>query len=117
MIQGPAAHSKLDKQFRISSSLLAIALMAGLTGPAFAQEVPEDAAAGEDASQGSEIVVTGSRIGRPVLDLPTPVYRHHRLLTGADGKRFAKRDKAQTLRDLRDHGVTPGDLRREMGFD
>ena len=30
---------------------------------------------------------------------------------------FAKRDHAETLRDLRARGVTPGELRAEMGFD
>ena len=57
------------------------------------------------------------RLLQALLDLPTPVYRHHRLLTGPDGKRFAKRDRAETLRDLRARGITPLQLRQEMGFD
>lgn len=73
MIQGPAAHSKFDKQFRISSSLLVIAMLAGLAGPAYAQDVPDNGAGDQEAAAASDIVVTGSRIGRPVLDLPTPV--------------------------------------------
>jgi glutamyl-Q tRNA(Asp) synthetase len=48
--------------------------------------------------------------------LPTPVYRHHRLLAGPDGKRFAKRDRAETLRSLREQGMSAHDLRRELGF-
>lgn len=56
------------------------------------------------------------RLLQALLALPTPVYRHHRLLTGPDGKRFAKRDRAETLRELRARGVTPADLRREMGL-
>ena len=51
-----------------------------------------------------------------LLGLPTPLYRHHRLLTGPDGRRFAKRDKAETLRELRAQGMTPDEVRREMGF-
>lgn len=50
-----------------------------------------------------------------LLDLPTPTYRHHGLLLGPDGKRYAKRDKAQTLRELRAAGVSPVDLRAELG--
>ena len=57
------------------------------------------------------------RLLQALLALPTPVYRHHRLLAGPDGKRFAKRDRAETLRELRGSGMTPHELRREMGFD
>ena len=80
----------------------------------------------DDALQGVTHVIRGQdlyeaahvqRLLQTLLDLPAPIYRHHRLLTGPDGKRFAKRDQAETLRDLRAHGVTPGELRAEMGFD
>lgn len=57
------------------------------------------------------------RLLQALLDLPTPIYRHHRLILGADGKRLAKRDKSETLRELRARGITPADLRRELGFD
>lgn len=80
----------------------------------------------DDALQGVTHVIRGQdlyeashvqRLLQALLDLPAPVYRHHRLLTGPDGKRFAKRDRAETLRDLRARGVTPLQLRQEMGFD
>jgi glutamyl-Q tRNA(Asp) synthetase len=51
-----------------------------------------------------------------LLDLPTPVYRHHRLLLGPDGKRYAKRDGSVTLMALREAGVTARELRAELGF-
>ncbi len=79
----------------------------------------------DDALQGITHVIRGEdlfeathiqRLLQALLDLPTPTYRHHRLLTGPDGKRFAKRDKAETLRDLRARGVTAGQLRAELGF-
>ncbi|WP_447761211.1 TonB-dependent receptor plug domain-containing protein [Sphingopyxis panaciterrae] len=73
MIQGPTAQRKFDEQFRISSTLLAMAMLAGMATPAWAQDAPDDSVAGEDAAGATDIVVTGSRIGRPVLDLPTPV--------------------------------------------
>ena len=41
-----------------------------------------------------------------LLGLPAPTYRHHQLLTGPDGRRYAKRDNAQTLRELRAAGTT-----------
>ena len=79
----------------------------------------------DDALQGVTHVIRGQdlfeathvqRLLQALLDLPTPVYRHHRLLTGPDGKRYAKRDHAQTLAELRTAGVTPQQLRAEMGL-
>ena len=80
----------------------------------------------DDALQGVTHIVRGQdlfeathvqRLLQAILGLPTPTYRHHRLLTGPDGKRFAKRDGAQTLRSLREAGMTAPELRAEMGFD
>jgi glutamyl-Q tRNA(Asp) synthetase len=56
------------------------------------------------------------RLLQALLALPAPTYRHHRLLTGPDGRRFAKRDAAQTLRELRGSGMTPQTLRGELGL-
>ncbi|MBO9708460.1 MAG: tRNA glutamyl-Q(34) synthetase GluQRS [Caulobacter sp.] len=65
---------------------------------------------GQDLFEAAHI----QRLLQALLSLPTPIYRHHRLLTGPDGRRYAKRDKAQTLRELRAAGVAPGQLRAEM---
>lgn len=79
----------------------------------------------DDALQGVTDVVRGvdlfeathiQRLLQALLDLPTPVYLHHRLLLGPDGKRLAKRDKAQTLRELRGAGITAQNLRRKLGL-
>lgn len=79
----------------------------------------------DDALQGVTHVIRGQdlfeaahvqRLLQALLALPTPTYRHHRLLTDAAGKRFAKRDRAETLRSLRDQGVTAAELRTELGF-
>lgn len=51
-----------------------------------------------------------------LLGLPQPVYRHHKLILGADGKRLAKRDSAATLRALRESGKTPADVRAMLGL-
>ena len=68
----------------------------------------------DDAWQGVTHVVRGEdlraatdvhRLLQALLELPTPVYRHHGLLLGADGRRLAKRDNAPTLASLRDRGV------------
>ena len=79
----------------------------------------------DDALQGISHVIRGQdlfeaahvqRLLQVLLGLPAPVYRHHRLLAGPDGQRFAKRDKAQTLRELRARGMTAAQIRRELGF-
>jgi glutamyl-Q tRNA(Asp) synthetase len=80
----------------------------------------------DDALQGVTHVIRGNdlfeathvqRLLQALLGLPTPVYRHHHLITGPDGRRFAKRDGAQTLRSLRQAGVTAAQFRAELGFD
>ena len=80
----------------------------------------------DDALQGVTHVIRGQdlfeathvqRLLQALLDLPTPAYRHHRLLTGPDGRRFAKRDRAETLRDLRARGVSAAELKAELGFE
>jgi glutamyl-Q tRNA(Asp) synthetase len=80
----------------------------------------------DDALQGVTQVIRGEdlfeathvqRLLQALLGLPVPAYRHHRLLTGPDGRRYAKRDKAETLRELRARGMTAAGIRRELGFD
>jgi len=57
---------------------------------------------GEDLRESTHIHV----LLQNLLGLLTPVYAHHRLLTGPDGKRLAKRDHAATLREMRAAGTT-----------
>ncbi|MGE0409880.1 MAG: tRNA glutamyl-Q(34) synthetase GluQRS [Amphiplicatus sp.] len=56
------------------------------------------------------------RVLQALLGYPTPVYRHHRLITDEAGKRLAKRDKALTIRALRESGAKPGDLIAQLGL-
>lgn len=79
----------------------------------------------DDALQGITHVVRGEdlfeavpvqRLLQALLELPTPVYHHHRLLLGPDGKRLAKRDRSETLRALRGSGLTAAELKAELGF-
>ncbi len=67
---------------------------------------------GEDLFEATHIQV----LVQALMGWPTPVYRHHRLLTGPDGRRFAKRDGSVTLAELRAGGVTAAALRAEMGL-
>lgn len=79
----------------------------------------------DDAIQGVTLVTRGEdllhathihRILQALLGLPEPEYWHHGLLTGEDGKRFAKRDSGLTLQALRDAGKTPAQVRTMAGF-
>ena len=80
----------------------------------------------DDALQGVTLVTRGvdlfaathiHRLLQALLGLPTPRYRHHRLLTDASGKRFAKRDKTLTLRALREAGRMPEEVRAMAGME
>jgi len=83
------------------------------------------AATHDDALQGIDHVVRGQdlfaathvqRLIQTLMGWPAPVYRHHRLLTGPDGRRYAKRDRSVTLAELRAGGLTAEALRAELGF-
>lgn len=67
---------------------------------------------GEDLYPATHVHVLLQRL----LDYATPRYAHHRLLTDADGRRFAKRDRSLTLRAMRELGVSAAEVRRQAGF-
>ena len=78
----------------------------------------------DDHTQGVTLVTRGSdlrdvthihRLLQALLELDTPDYSFHKLLTGKDGRRYAKRDKSVTLRALRDGGATPDEVKQMIG--
>jgi glutamyl-Q tRNA(Asp) synthetase len=79
----------------------------------------------DDAAQGVTHVVRGRDLYlataahillQRLLGLPSPVYRHHRLITDKAGRKLAKSDKDTSLRALREAGMTPADIRRMVGL-
>jgi glutamyl-Q tRNA(Asp) synthetase len=79
----------------------------------------------DDARQGVTEVIRGQdlfeathiqRVLQSLLGLPEPSYRHHPLIRDASGRRLAKRDGAETLRALRERGVSAAEVRAELGF-
>ncbi|MXU65891.1 tRNA glutamyl-Q(34) synthetase GluQRS [Oceanomicrobium pacificus] len=79
----------------------------------------------DDAAQGVTHVTRGRDLFeataihvvlQALLELPTPVYRHHRLIRDAAGKRLAKRDDARAIRLYRDAGHTPAEVRAMVGL-
>ncbi len=79
----------------------------------------------DDADQGVSLVTRGDdlfsaahvqRLLQALLGLPAPRYRHHALIRDAQGRRLSKRDRDQTLATLRATGVTPKEIRRQLGL-
>ena len=79
----------------------------------------------DDAAQAVSHVVRGqdlfeaTRIHvllQTLLDLPHPIYHHHRLIRDAAGKRLAKRDDARALQLYRREGASPADIRAMVGL-
>jgi glutamyl-Q tRNA(Asp) synthetase len=79
----------------------------------------------DDALQGVTHVIRGQdlfwstsvhRVLQDLLALPAPVYRHHRLVRDAAGRKLSKSTQATALRALRAAGVTAADIREKVGL-
>ncbi|MET0432330.1 MAG: tRNA glutamyl-Q(34) synthetase GluQRS [Hyphomicrobium sp.] len=75
----------------------------------------------DDARQGVTHVTRGQdllaatdlqRLLQELLDLPQPVYSHHRVIKWADGRKLSKSNQDMGLRALRAEGATADDIRR-----
>lgn len=73
----------------------------------------------DDAEQGITHVLRGQDLFhatslhallQALLGLPRPIYRHHRLILGADGRKLSKSAAANGLQALREAGKTPADI-------
>jgi glutamyl-Q tRNA(Asp) synthetase len=73
----------------------------------------------DDAATGVTLVTRGAdlkpaahlhRLLQQLMGWPETFYAHHPLILDAQGRRLAKRDRATTLRALREAGVTPQDV-------
>lgn len=80
----------------------------------------------DDAAMGVTHVIRGAdliastdvhRLLQALLGLAVPVYRHHALVCGADGRRLAKRDAAASLKSLRDAGADGRTLAADLAVD
>ena len=62
--------------------------------------------------------VTGlQRLLQVVLDLPEPVYHHHRLVLDAGGAKLSKSEGSASIASLRAGGASPNDIWRLAGID
>jgi len=79
----------------------------------------------DDALQGVTDVARGRdlfpstalhRLLQTLLDLPAPLYRHHRLVLDAAGAKLSKSAKSTSLAALRAKGVSAAGVRAALGF-
>ncbi|QBY00450.1 tRNA glutamyl-Q(34) synthetase GluQRS [Rhodophyticola sp. CCM32] len=79
----------------------------------------------DDAEQQITHVIRGADLSaataihvllQDLLQLPRPIYHHHRLIRDAAGKRLAKRDDARAIATYRAEGASPQDIRSELGL-
>jgi len=79
----------------------------------------------DDAYQGITLVTRGNdlfaathaqRLLQALLDLPAPLYAHHRLILDEYGGKFSKRNHAVTLRHLREQGLSSSEITRRLGM-
>ena len=79
----------------------------------------------DDALQGVTHVVRGldlfaatpvHRLLQRLLGLPAPIYHHHRLILGEDGRKLSKSQGDTALSALRAAGISPLDVRRRVGL-
>jgi glutamyl-Q tRNA(Asp) synthetase len=66
---------------------------------------------GEDLFRATDI----HRLLQALFGYATPDYHHHPLKCDESGRRYAKRDRAVTLRSLRAEGVTVNQIRNQIG--
>jgi len=79
----------------------------------------------DDALQGVTHVVRGldlfpatplHRLLQSLLGLPAPIYHHHRLILGEDGRKLSKSRKDMALSELRASGRSFADIRHLIGL-
>jgi glutamyl-Q tRNA(Asp) synthetase len=79
----------------------------------------------DDAWQGVTHVTRGRdlyaatdlhRLIQVLLELPEPVYHHHRLIVDETGRKLAKSARDTSLKALREAGASPADIRRLVGL-
>jgi glutamyl-Q tRNA(Asp) synthetase len=79
----------------------------------------------DDAAQGVTHVVRGldlfhatsvHRLLQHLLGLPEPLYHHHRLVLGPDGRKLSKSEGSTGIAALKASGHSPADIRGLLGF-
>ncbi len=56
------------------------------------------------------------RLLQILLELPQPIYHHHRLILDAEGRKLSKSTRATGLRELRAGGAAPAEILAMIGL-
>ncbi|MFN3213147.1 MAG: tRNA glutamyl-Q(34) synthetase GluQRS [Henriciella sp.] len=51
-----------------------------------------------------------------LMGWPQPIYQHHALLLDDDGQKLSKRQKSTSIASLRADGISPAEIRAQLGF-
>ena len=79
----------------------------------------------DDGLQGVNLITRGidllhathvQRVLQRLFNFEEPIYHHHKLLNDENGRRYAKRDRALTLKSLRENGKNPNDIKQMIGL-
>lgn len=79
----------------------------------------------DDAIQGITHITRGidlfhatsiHRVLQSILELPVPVYMHHKLIPDDTGRKLSKSARDRSLAALREEGVTPDMIGEQLGF-
>jgi glutamyl-Q tRNA(Asp) synthetase len=67
---------------------------------------------GQDLESATDLHVLLMRL----LGLDAPLYHHHKLLAYEQGEKLSKSKKSKSLRDMRAEGVSPDEIKKQLGF-
>ena len=80
----------------------------------------------DDAMQGVTDVIRGMdlfeatslhRLLQDLLELPAPVYHHHRLIEDEHGRKLSKSAGSWSLREMRAQGISAAQVKAQLGFE
>lgn len=118
---GPLTLREKDKMVSVDPLLFGDAVLARKDVPASYHL----AVVVDDAFQNVDLVTRGEdlapaahiqRLLQALLELPEPAYAHHRLILDDSGRKFSKRDRAVTLRQMRAEGASAKDIKARLGL-
>jgi len=119
--EGPDLHSSVHKVIKADPMAWGDVVLARKETPtSYHLSVVVDDACQEitDILRGQDLYHATSvhRLLQMLLGLPEPIYRHHRLVLGPDGRKLSKSTRDTSLRELRGQGVTLADILARIGL-
>jgi len=117
--EGETGLIRLDPQVLIEKVGDVVLARRGMAGSYHLSVVIDDAVQGvTDVVRGQDLFAATAIhvVLQRLLQLPTPIYHHHRLIRDEAGKRLAKRDDARSIATYRADGLSPANIRAKLGL-